>query len=97
MRVRVGLALACLVYLYGAGERVAVQAAATPCLGADIAAGDRIIKNPLFQDDVGLTLDVAGETGLNWTLPYQTKHSDPWSQDSEKKGDGSISLFNAQR
>lgn len=94
MKIRVGSALACLVYLYGARERVAVQAAPSPCLGANIASGSTITKRLLFKDDVGITLDVAGETGLNWTLPYQTKHSDPWSQDGEKKGNGPMSLFN---
>lgn len=97
MRIRVGSALACLVYLCGAGEMVAVQAAPSPCLGASIAAEDRVMKQLLFRDDVGLTLDIAGETGLNWTLPYQTKHSRSWGQDSEKNGNGSIPLFNAQR
>ena len=95
-RIRVGSALVCLVYLYGAGESVAIQAAPGPCLGANIASGDIIMKGLLFQADVGLTLDVAGETGLNWTLPYQNKHSDSWRRYRERKGNRTMSLFNTQ-
>jgi len=79
LRTRVRSLLACLVSLSGTGEQVAAQAAPSPCLEANFTT-DNILKNGLlFQDGVGLTLDVAGESGQCWTLPYQGKRSIPWN------------------
>ena len=99
MKIRIGSTLACLLYLYGAGKEpgVAAQALPSPCLASNLTSENPLNKSLLFQNSVGLALDVAGDKGLNWTLPYQSKRSDSWHADSEKKSNGSMLLFDATK